>query len=720
MRIALRTAGGLVGLLVLVVAVYAINIALGMRAAPSYDGTITGIGVSAPVEILRDARGVAHIRASGELDAMFGQGYAEGTDRLFQLDLLRRFVYGRLSEVLGSAVLPVDEEARAAPVRDIVARQWQALDSADRKLLAAYAAGVNAAMQHEPTPPEFRALMYTMEPWQPQDSLAVGFATTLDLIDDWNNVAARTITEPLSDPCYDAPVTDGLGKVRVPAHGCAVSASRVAMLLDSRAPVGSNEWAAGAAHTTTGRALLANDPHLRLGIPGVWYLVEISAPGYHVAGASLAGTPGVILGHNQHVAWGATNGSVVSLMIYDPPAKLDARNWYDETFLVRFGRPATKRYYRDARYFGADVRDASGRRRFVLVDWNGYYQTTSPLATFSGLDRATSVDDALRVLRGYPGPTQNFVLADTSGRVAYQLAGEIPFDPGWGRIIHPASDLKNAYPMIAFGNLPHVAASRDAVVWTANNKMYGAGYPYRLSAGFTPPYRAARIAQLLQARKAYDVPYFSAMQMDTLSLSERELAAIVLKDAHGSHYRPGAWQNEALVNLALWDGRFTPDSKGASTIFEIRRQLARVHEGMLDAMLASRASRVDVLTGFALNEKETVDIGRPWSKTGAVVVEHPLAALGLGFLNGSTFAGNGDAYTVHVQNYGFSQSFRAVWDVGNWDGGGITIPQGESGVPGSGHYTDEAGDWVAGRLLPLPFSTAAVQRATVHRFTITP
>jgi len=715
----MRIAFSLVAFLVVLFGLYAANVAVGMHVVPHYDGTIAGLRVSAPVQILRDARGVPHIRAASERDAVFAEGYAQGTDRLFQLDLLRRFVYGRLSEVLGSATLETDEASRTVPVRAIVERQWAALPQHDKELLEAFAEGINAAAAREEKPPEFRALLYHMDPWRPQDALAVGFATTLDLIDSWNDVAVRTGREPLSDPCYDAPVTDGLAAFEARKAPCKVTAGRVAMLLDMRPPVGSNEWAAGAAHTATGRALLANDPHLRLGIPGVWYLVEISAPGYHVAGASLAGTPGIILGHNEHVAWGATNGTVASLSVYDAPPALDASKWHDETFGVRFGGTAKKRYYDDGRFFGANA--GYGKfTRFVLVDWDGYRHPESPLVGFEGLNHANSMDQALAALRGYRGPTQNFEIADTDGRVAYQLAGAIPNDPLWATGVHSAAQIPNDYPMLPFDALPKVAPSRDAIVWTANNKMYGAGYPYRLSAEFGPPYRAARIAQLLAARSTYDVAYFESMQMDTLSLAERELDADILKSASGRSYPRESWQSRALVNLAKWDGRFTPDAVGASTMYEIRLQLARTRQGIVNAMLGARAPGANLLDAVKLDDKHVAAMSKPWGTTGAVVVEHPLAALGLSFLNGTTFAGNGDAYTVHVQNYGFSQSFRAVWDVGNWDAGGITIPQGECGLPGSPNYTDEAADWVAGRLRPLAFSTAAVDKAMVHRMTLTP
>jgi penicillin G amidase len=699
MRAVLWAIGAIVVAIILVVALYAGNVAIGMHSTATVAGTISGTGVHAPVQILRDGRGVPHIRATNEHDLFFAEGYVQAQDRLFQLDLLRHFVYGDLTELLGSAALPSDEKSRVVPVREIVAQQWEKLGTRERAVLQAFADGVNAAMKRESTPVEFRILDYDMKPWTPQDSLAVSFATVLDLTDDWNDIAARVgKVRSLTDPCFDAPVTEGLAHIADPSH-CAPIVARAALirtLLDTRPPIGSNNWAAGAAHTTTHRALLANDPHLDLAIPGVWYLIDMQAPGYHVAGVSLVGTPGATLGHNDRIAWAATNGTVTALSVFDAPSSLNPADWQTETFHMRFGRDVTRRYYRTAREFGTYV-TAQGKDRLVLVRWNAYATPLAPLVAFDGFNRAKTIEDGIAALRAYPGPTQNFVIADTSGRVAYQLGGQIPNDPLWSRDIHPASDLAKTYPNLAFEALPHVAASRDAIVWTSNNKMYGPSYPYRLSAAFTAPCRAHRVAELLRARKLYDVDYFASMQMDVLSVCEKQLASYVPR-------------------LAAWDGRFSPDSTDATDVFHLRLALVRQFDGMTDAMLRSRSTPTAVTALAAVADPSA----QPWGIAGAVPVKHPLSALGASFLNGTTFAGNGDAYTVHVQNTGFSQSFRAVWDIGNWDAGGITLPQGESGRPGSGHYTDQAADWVAGRLLALPYSDAAVDTATVDRLTLTP
>jgi penicillin amidase len=747
--------GVLLAAVLLVVLAWAVYAAIGMRAASQTSGTLQTPGLIADVRIVRDARDIPHIIASNDHDLLFAQGYAEASDRLFQMDLLRRYVYGRLAEVLGPAVLAADENARIAPIARIVREQWAELDPHERMLVQAFADGVNAAMQREPLPPEFHILLYKPEPWRAQDSLAVGMATVLDLIDPWGDVIRRDAVAHASgaapldelyavtDPAYDAPV-DGARIAKLPplkARDTNKSAAVVLPRIAERPATGSNEWAVGAGHSTTGRALLANDPHLRLGIPGIWYLVDLRSNDLHVAGGSLAGTPGVILGHNENVAWGATNGTVVTEVVYRDALK-NAKT-RREIFHVRFAKDRTFTYYDTPHGFAA----ATANGIAYAVDWNAARKPLTPLEAFRGLDNARSIADAIKALRAYPGPPQNFVIADRSGAVAYQLAGLIPKDPLWGLHVHASSDPK--YPFVAFEELPHVAASRSGLVFTANNRTYGAGYPLRLTPNFAPPYRAHRVEHLLSAKPRLSVADLASMQTDTLSLPERDLARAVVAAVR----RKGRERDRKIAPyvkaLAEWNGRFDPDSRGAAIAWEVRRiavaSLAQQNAGDAAAAYQASANGADlVLLMRVLRERprgwwphsdydallaDSLDTAvahygtallQTWGQYGKATVRHPLAMMGLSFLNGATFPGDGDSYGIHVQTATHSQSFRAVWDVGNWDAGGMVIPSGESGEPASGHYTDLSGTWIRQQLVPLPFSDAAVRAAARATLTLTP
>jgi len=748
-----RVLGALLAIVLILVAIWGVNAAVGMRAAAQRSGTIVLRGLSAPVEILRDARGIPHIRAADDRDLFFAQGFVEASDRLFQMDLLRRFVYGRLGEVIGRVALSADVNARTSDVAGIVNAQWSQLSTRDRMLVQSFSDGVNAAMQSQPLPVEFRLLLYKPDTWRPQDSLAVGMATALDLIDPWDdvirrdNVAARSGKPAadlysITDPAYDAPVTGDRPAPVAPLQNLNRSA---ALSLPEREPIGSNEWAVGADHSLTGAPLLANDPHLRLQIPGVWYLVEMRAPGFHVAGGSLAGTPGVILGHNDRIAWGATNGTVVTEVVYRD--RLRGAVARTETFHVRFGPDVRMTYYATKHGF---VVETDGDTAYA-VDWNAYRSPKTALTTFEGLDRAQSIAQALQALRAYPGPPQNFVIAGTDGNAAYHLAGLVPNDPSWGMRVHAATD--PFYPFVPFDRLPHVEPGRSTVVFTANNRMYGAGYPLRLTAFFDPPYRAARIRQLLRSQARFSIADFTRFQNDTLSLPERELASEIVSAAA----RKGVRSDPALVRyldaVAAWNGRFDPQSRGAAVVRETAASAAALlakaaagprspYQGAarptisanLQLVLLMRVMRerphgwcpgddcdavlIDALrAAVAANGAKLLE---PWSDYDPIAIKHPFSPLGLRFLNGITLPGDGDSYTVHVQNPRDTQSFRAVWTTNDWDAGGIAIPSGESGEPGSGHYRDQSAAWLRGELTPLPFSDAAVRAAAADRLLLSP
>jgi penicillin amidase len=700
---------GVALLLVVVVAAFALYLTISFHAAVArLDGVVRLPELQAPVQIVRDERAIPHIIARNEHDLFFAQGFAEGSDRLFQIDLTRHAVYGRLAEWFGGRALPADERSRIIDVRGIVARQFAKLAPRQRAQVQAFSDGINAAMRTQPLPFEYRLLVLRPELWHPQDSLAVGFATVLLLSDSYRDVLARDREYyPLSDPKYDAPTVG-----------------------DASGRAGSNAWAAASLHTQSGRSLLANDPHLAPSIPGIWYLVDLRTPGYHAAGASLAGTPGVILGHNDAIAWGATNGSVAALSVFCglKPTPADAVH---ENFEVRFGRTSSMTYFREKRGFYV-ARQGSGPES-CLVAWSAYTNPTSPLETFDGLDRAASLEGAERALSRYPGPSQNFVLAQRDGRAAYRLAGWIPDDPAWARYAH--RDGYRAFPILPFRVLPHVPPSRRALVWSANNKMYGEGYPFRLSATFEPPYRAFRIRMLLQERHKYDVAYFSQMQGDVYSAADLEFAKALVARAHRfpPFVRPG--EGPLIRILAGWDGRYDSNSVGATVAHDTRvnetvsplnghDELASIlQELRLNGGDLGKHRDPDVLnSAFECFEVALRACVRqtPWRDAGAVQIRHPLHGLGISWLDGPTLPGNGDKFTLHVQRTAFTQSFRAVWDVGNWDAGGIVIPCGESGEPGSPHYHDLTADWVAQRLVALPYSAGAVQRHRVAVQTLEP
>ncbi|MDQ2857098.1 MAG: penicillin acylase family protein [Candidatus Eremiobacteraeota bacterium] len=761
----------------LILATFAAYVFAGVRAgAEPSTGVVAGLGVRGPVTVMRDGRGIPHVRAQNEYDLFFTEGYLQGTDRLFQLDLYRRLVDGRLSEILGNLAVDSDVASRVFDIDGITRAQLAALPARERSGLDAFAAGVNAAMRTRPLAPEFRVLGYRPAPWTAQDSLVASFGTVLALTDGWNDVATRAeVTAAagphgadaffsITDPKYDAPTVPRTRAPVAPLPTLSIpypNASPLALTLaDARSGAGSNNVAAGSALTATHRALLESDPHLQLRIPGVWWLVDLAAPGFHAAGATLAGVPGVILGHNAHLAWGATNGTVTTVRVYrerfkPPPSDeyLADGVWLHaehrrEVFPIRFARPMVRDFLRTRHGF---IFEDRGTLKLAAA-WTADLDRRSSFEYFDALDRATSVAAGLGALASYPGPPQNFVLADDSGNAGYVLAGDIPLDTAWGLKLHDGEHTGvPARRDVPFAQLPHIAASRSALAFTANDRVYGSGYPYRLTAAFSPPYRAARIAEHL-AKHPYDVAAFAAIQSDALSLPERELAAAAVRAVETTHAQDDPQLRAAYAALRRFDGRFVGTSRGAVYAAALRRaateRLARTH---LPPALAARyiagepgAAFVAVMRmlrerprGWVANDDydgflvaalrdTTADLTRRgqtealWSDVGARTAEHPLAGLGLGMWNGVRFPGFGDAYSPHVQAPGNAQSFRAVWDVGNWEAGGMVLPLGESGEPGSRHYRDLAPDWIRMTLVPLPFDDPAVAKAATETLRLTP
>ncbi|HZY98177.1 MAG TPA: penicillin acylase family protein, partial [Candidatus Baltobacteraceae bacterium] len=664
-----RHAAGFAIVVAALILTYGLWVADGFWSGTRDSGTIAAPSLDAFVTIARDVRDVPHIVASSERDAFYAQGFAEATDRLFQMELTRRYALGTLAEVLGPRALAIDEEQRAYGVAGIAAGQWRRMDARDRADLQAFADGVNAGMTQQPLPVEFRLLLYRPRPWTVTDSLAVALAVSIALGDSYHDVLERNdvwrrygaqafaARYPLSDPKYDVSLS-GI------AEGGARPSTTLAdarfaqddkALANKRPRIGSNAWAVGAVRAAGGRALLANDPHLELTIPGLWYVVDLRAPGIHAAGAAIPGAPGVALGHNERVAWGATNADVASTSVY-AAGTLARSGWHSERFAVRFGSTVTRAYYRSGEFFGAN--DPYEANRLVLVRCAHLYGI-SPIATFLALDRARSAGEATSVLARYSGPAENFVLADTSGAVAYHLAGTVVDDAAWGRYVHAVRDRAVPLARISYAQLPSTASRRDAAIVSANNKMYRAGYPYRLASFFDPPYRAYRIAELLHERKRYDVAYFEKMQLDEISPIDREFARRL------SDFAVQNGQHELSDKLRAWDGSFSSSSRLATIVHSVRTGAQDNAPSFYAALESLRSgdsgSNLGVdLTGelyYAGSVKES------WGRAGAVSVEHPLAPLHFGFLNGATFPGAGDEYTIRLQEPGFAQSFRAVWDV---------------------------------------------------------
>lgn len=557
------------------------------QSLPQTAGTIRIDGLEAPVELLRDAYGIPHIRAGSIEDAYFGLGFAHAQDRLWQMEMSRRIAAGRLAEVVGAGALDTDRFLRTLGVRRAAEASLAKLDPGTRRVLDAYAAGVNAflATRHV-LPPEFWLLRVAPEPWTAADSMAWIKMMAWDLGANWRNELlrmrlAKTLPQARIDellPPYpgDAPLKirdlktlyEGLeGDAR--ALGSVML--EVAALLPGWLPdgAGSNNWVVSGKRSASGKPLLANDPHLGLTAPPVWYFAQLTAPGLDAIGATLPGVPGILLGRNERIAWGATNtGPDVQDLFIE---KLEGRDAYltpdgprpfamrEETIKVR-GAPDVKLLVRVTRHgpVVSDVlRPAAGlapRGHVLAFAWTALADDDTSIRGALNLARARNWKEFRAALRDLQAPQQNMVYADVDGNIGFVAAGRVP-------VRKPANDLEGLAPApgwqakydwagwIPFDELPQSYNPPSGEIVTANQKITPPGYPHFITSEWQPPYRARRITELLDALARHSIASFARIQADVVSLPAREQLPRLLATKPLS---PEA--GRALALLSAWDG----------------------------------------------------------------------------------------------------------------------------------------------------------------------
>lgn len=604
-----------IGLLLLVTLA---GLALGTyvwRALPTVEGTVAVPGLTGEVVITRDAQGVPTIAAANIEQLSWGLGYAHAQDRLWQLETHRRIAAGRLAEAFGPTALDTDKFLRALGVRRAAQAQWAAASPAARQALAAYTAGVNAYLAHglKARPPEFIALGLDPEPWTPEDSLGWMIMMAWDLGGNWGSELLRMrlamtlpverINEVLPPYPGEQPlVTHDYTPLFRELRRAVPSIQTALQSLQDRAPesgiegAGSNNWVLAGSHTTTGKPLLANDPHLKLSAPALWYFARLEAPGLKVAGATLPGLPGVVLGQNEHIAWGFTNTGPDVQDVYLERLKPDDAGQYQtpegwapfrihrETIKVR-GAPDVSWQVRSTRH-GPVISDGGsategltgppGKPAYALaLRWTALDPDPGTLDAALGFNRATSVEEFVRASALHVAPMQNMVVADRAGRIAMVSAGRVP-------LRRPDNDLKGQVPAPGWdarydwaGFLPADQTPREIDPprgWaaTANQRIHPPDYPHYLTSEWAAPYRQQRIEQLLQARPRHDLASLRAIQADELSLAALKLLPVLQGAQSGRALAAAARQ--ALVGF---DGHMAADRAAPLIVWAWTRQLTR-------------------------------------------------------------------------------------------------------------------------------------------------
>src|SRR5215472_1492666 len=541
-------------------------------------------GLTAPVRITRDAIGVPTIVATNDLDAAFGLGFVHAEDRLFQMDAQRRYGAGRLAEWFGARVLDTDRTMRTLGLARAAERQLPQLPDEVQAVLRAYAAGVNAVIADRrwALPPEYYLLRARPEPWRAVDTLIWGKLMAWQLAGNYRGELARAkLLEhvkpeemPILYPGYpkEGPVILG---AMAPIYRSLPLASLSAMMPALEDPVrASNNWVVAGNRSASGKPILANDPHLGLEVPGVWYLVHVATPAHKLEGGTMPGAPIVLVGHNERIAWGLTNtGSDVSDLFVekldpDDPNKyltpdgsqpLKSRT---ETILVKDARPV-QITVRESRH-GPVISDLAGSAQqvaqpgFALALQASYLMDgdRTPQALWE-MNRAVDWDGFQKALAKFDAPEQNIVYADVDGHIGHLSPARVPTRvsgdgwlpaPGWTGEF----DWTGWVPADA---MPRAVDPPTGRIVTANNKPVPDNFPYFLGRDWDEPYRAQRIATLIDQRARHSLDSMAAIRGAIFSPMADRLLPLMLKEPATTP------QAQAVIErLRQWDRRMDKDA----------------------------------------------------------------------------------------------------------------------------------------------------------------
>ena len=700
------------------------------RPLPQTSGTLEAL-VGQTATISRDALGVPHIDAKSIEDAIFLQGYVTAQDRLWQMDAARRLASGELSEVIGASTLESDHDARRMRLRRIADQQARRVNPDDRKLLAAYARGVNyyISTHRSNLPLEFTLLNYQPRPWTISDTLVIGLQMYRLLSNSWKDETVKA-----------AMLSGG-------------DARKVNTLFPYRsggeAQPGSNAWALSGAHTASGKPLLASDPHLEWSVPSTWYMVHLKAPGLNVSGASIAGVPCVVIGHNERIAWGITN------------LQFDVQDLYVERMETQSGRYAFKNQVLQA---AAErelivVRDAPSQEFVTWVTVHGpviiseggqnlslRWTAAEPVDfrfPFGDLNRAGNFEEFTKVLERFPGPGSNFVYADRDGNIGYQAAGRFPTRRNYSGDM-PVDGASGEFEwdgFIPFDQLPRAYNPPSGMIVTANQNPFPAEYLHKVSGKFSSHYRERQIVALLLAKpKGAKVEDMLRIQTDVYSPFLHFIAGEAVRMVE--RRKPESPSiTEAAALLRAWNGQTTPGQAApmlATFLYQhIRKAIAEraspgkglLYEAEMGSAVVEKLLRERSKEWFpdwdqmilrammdALDEGQRIqghdpkkwDYGKYFEMTFTNPVLGRLPWIGK-YFNIGPIEMSGSSSSVKQTTRRLGPSMRMVVDLGDLEASVQNLTFGQSGAYLSSHYKDQWDAYYAGRSFAMQFANISAK-----------
>lgn len=802
-------------LMVLVVVSAGIFLYISRRPFPKTSGTITLNGLQNEVTILRDEYGVPHIYAQNEADLLFAQGYIHAQDRFWQMEFWRHIGQGRVAEIVGEAALDTDKFIRTIGWNRIAAETVQMYKTDYPELYAfmeAYSAGVNAYIaEHKDTFSLNKTILglqseaWEIEPWEPLDTVSWSVVMSWDLSGNWEEelfraelvkllgkeqAAAllpfypenRPVIVPTDSSSY-LPTLPNLDWSRIqtpelagiPVDGFAFGRNM---------EVGSNNWVVSGEHTASGKPLLANDPHLAIQMPAIWYIVGLHAPGWDVTGLSFAGSPGIVIGHNDKIAWGVTNASIDTQDLFIEKLNPNVANqyefmgkWYDMTIIeerikVNGGEDVILpvRITRHGPIINEEemIEDPS---LFPLAFSWATAQPSRLLNALVLLNRAQNYDDFRNAMQYWDTAAQNTIYADMQGNIAYQMPGLVPIRKSGDGLV-PVPGWTGEFEWqgwIPYEELPALYNPPQGYIVTANNAIVDTDYPYLLDFTWADGDRAQRIDDMIAgilAQRPITIEDFATIQNDSYSL----LAASYVPLFAGLNSN-NAQVQAALERLRGWDYQERRESVPAA-LFEIfTMQLANA--ALADDLAGAEEDTVSGVAGKVLfhalaqqpnatwwdnlttSETETRDqiILQALEQTvawfeenvsndmndwtwgnihTATFVSNPLGQSGIGILesivNRGPFPADGGRSLVNANSWSWSNpanltghvSMRIINDLSNFDQTLVVIPTGQSGHPYHRHYDDMIELWLNGQYHTLSFSPEAVEEAAKKELTLKP
>jgi len=774
-----------IGLAILSVSVAVSIIGIIWLPLPSEDGVHFVSGLMAPVEVDFDLNGIPSIHADSRTDAFEALGYVTARDRLFQMDLLRRQASGHLAEIFGRGVLKADVWNRVMGFERLADVIIERLPEDQRTVLASYSAGVNRAMSEmRALPAEFTFLSYRPSLWQPRDSILVllGLSTQLSY-SEYQERMATVMRQALPPKVVEflTPESNCYNELLAPRNPRRCTSDAVPfqeiekLLLDAglehfsglvttpEMRHGSNGWVIGAQKTRDGRAILANDIHLGLTVPNIWYRAELHYPAAHLAGLIIPGLPLVVTGSNEHVAWGFTSisGDFTDLVRIEQD-NADATKYRTaegnrffigrtESIAVR-GGPEETIQVRETIWGPVLPEKLLGEE--VAIHWTALDPAATNLDLMH-MDQVATIWSALALFHRAGGPPLNVLMADRAGNIAWTLTGKLPKRFGMDGLFSESwVDGKHGWQgYLLPDEIPSLVNPRSGFLVNTNQRMLGrAEFEPAIGHDFSGGFRAWRVTEWLRDRLGLVEDDMLALQLDTTSDFYRYYQALALRALNAPGGEKSSFSANLRRYLEAWDGRAEVDSYGFPLIYEFR-------EALIDAILSpivARCIKVDPVfeygwTGIDGPVQHIIESGRPellpdrknygdwpgfirgtleksaqrltekyglesidgltWGKVNTVEMTHALSGafpfIGH-FLDMPRQPLAGCIECVRYAYRDTGANSRMVVAPGHEADGILGMAGGQSGQPGSKHYADQQASWVAGS--PISFLARERQR----------